>query len=202
MSIKKLVDHFNTRARPLKIQIIEVQRQVLRLINGHAIFYCPQKALSKPPVLGMLEQRERKQAYSSETGIDNYIHYRADLDEDLRRLVSCKELIHILDPACYLTNTETDVKSLIIDFASPSALRKTDTRQAQHDRLAVTLAASIFLPLEISKVLLPPYNKGLLSAERIAKSVCIPTNYVERVMSAEWPTFYADALSCAVEEFA
>lgn len=200
MSILSLVKHFDHVDRPLGIKIEDISKKILSLVSNHAIFYCDQPDRDGCELLGMFEQRERQGVFCDDPGINNYIHYKKNLSLPYRRLVMGKELIHVLDPDCYLTKTETDVKSLTVDFATPVSLRG-KFPHARHDYSAIILALGLFLPLSIRGKLLEDYNSEKLDSTIIANKISIPEAYVEVVMSENWPDFYMDTLKEAEEQF-
>lgn len=204
MSIKQLADFFDKPNRQLFIDIKSIGQKIVTILNGHDIYYCPQVSIEgeKAPLYGMLEQRSRPVAYSSDSGISNYVHYRSTLPMPLQRLVVCKELIHILDPDCFLTKTPTDVTSLVIDVSGPKDLRETESDQARHDRLAITMAVGILFPLSIREQFINAYKNKKISSAILAKKVGIPDRYIDRVMQDKWPDFYKQTLREATTEFA
>lgn len=204
MSIRMLVNHFDTPERKLFLDISAIAKKITRLLNGHTIYYCPQIEIegAKTPLYGMLEQRCRKMAYSADSGVDNYVHYRAGLPNKLKRLVLCKELIHILDPDCYLTNTPTDVTSLVVNVSRPKGMQEADAKQATHDRLAITMAVGILFPLSIRNQFIDDFKSGKISSSALAEAIGIPDQYVDSVMEESWPEFYSRTLDTAEMEFA
>lgn len=203
MSIRKLAEHFDKPNRQLCVNIRTIAKKITDLLSGHEIFYCPQEKIKeyKTPLYGMLEQRERVLAYSSDTGVDNYVHYDNCLPNELKRLVVCKELIHILDPDCYLTKTSTDVSSLVVNVSTPKGMQEGDANQAKHDRLAITMAVGILFPLSIRAQFLQDFNNKKITSSILANRIGIPYRYVDKVMEESWPDFYNSTLNEAEAQF-
>ncbi|MBS1056130.1 hypothetical protein [Gluconobacter kondonii] len=199
MPVRKLLKFFDSSDRDLRISIGEIEKKVLGLLHGHQISYCPMlDEGADNPILGMLEQQDCPTGWSGE-GVTNYVHFRASESPAMRRLIICKELTHILDPDCYLTNTETHVEDLIIDLAAPIGIRDAN-QHAAHDKRSLVLALSIFLPPSIRSILLPKFEDGTLTAEQISEDVEIPLDMVKYVMSSRWPDLYKYTLECIEED--
>jgi len=193
-SIKTLLSHFDTKGRSLYIDIDQIEEQVLILSPGHSVTYCthPDGTSNDASILGMLEQVEAPRAWGE--GVDNFVHYDGRLKTDYKRLVIAKELIHILDPNCYLTNTHTKVSELMGSLAAPSPIKEVGTHCFHDHNTAVILAVGIFLPLSLREELIEEYNSGSLSAETIVEDAQIPLGYVTAVMSSWWPTFFQEVI--------
>lgn len=189
-SIQDLLSHFDKKDRTLYIDIDEISDQVLRLSYGHSVIYC--KHDYEPDedcaILGMLEQVEAPRAWG--TGVDDFVHYDNRLNIDYKRLVIAKELIHILDPECYLTNTVTKVGELFESLSAPSPIKEAGAHCFHDYNTAVILAVGLFLPLSLREELIGPYESGSLTVAEIAADAKIPAAYVSSVMQPWWPKFF------------
>ncbi|KXV33097.1 hypothetical protein AD940_14225 [Gluconobacter thailandicus] len=137
----------------------------------------------------MLEQVEFKLPGDDDCRIYNYIHYRKDISEKHRRFVFCKELIHILDPACYRTNNDVDVEELTIGMTTSNPIEEASP-QAIHDRRSVVLAAAVFIPPSIREKLLPALETGEKTIQDISDFLKIPEEIVGSVFSKSWLTTF------------
>lgn len=189
--IKTLLSHFDTKGRSFYIDIYEIERQVLSLSTGHTVVYCPyvRNPDTDVAVLGMLEQVESPRAWGDD-GVENFVHYDDSLKTDYKRLVVAKELIHILDPRCYLTNTPIEVSDLMASLAVPSAVKELGTHSFHDLNTVVVLAVGLFIPLTLRAEMIDAFKRGALTVGMIAERVEIPPSYVVAVMSDWWPASF------------
>ncbi|MBS1041423.1 hypothetical protein JK203_11300 [Gluconobacter cerinus] len=205
-AIKVLLEHFNKPTGRLKTRLRDIADQILRLSPGHFITYREQPKDDSSLLLGMLEQIEDVVGW--EAGVHNIVHYCTSLDPYLRRLVICKELIHILDPECYLTKTPTEVDELMSILAEPTPIKEGSPHGDHDHRTAVVLATGVLFPLARREELMAAYTAGTLSAQKITDHVKIPRAYVDVVMAASWPAklewainkFETDVASIGLDE--
>jgi hypothetical protein len=113
------------------------------------------------------------------------IYYAKGLPLAWQRLVSCKELLHILDPTGARTATQEAVTRLTEKIVLPPDLQDaTDGYAASTDRVALLQATAILFPWAARELIVA--NGGLSRAE-IAKLVDLPERYVALVMDEQWP---------------
>lgn len=110
---------------------------------------------------------------------------------EMERLVSCKELLHILDPKKCRVDTAEKVYSFIAKIALRGDLVdpfSDDDDQA--DRVAVLEALAILFPLAARNELLPFYKAGELTLAQISEYAELPQSYVKIVLSDRWPKIH------------
>jgi hypothetical protein len=119
------------------------------------------------------------------------ITYSNQLDDKERRLVCCKELIHILDPDPVLTKTQAQVITLSDNMASRKLLKSNtgDALQAMLDKLAIWQAASILFPYTFWEDLMPKYKSGRVTSTDISDWLEIPEDFVVEMMKDAWVEF-------------
>jgi hypothetical protein len=108
-----------------------------------------------------------------------------------RRLVVCKELVHLFDKPVLTTNSRDEINALIDNLVEGFDLAKVSPGdwQAIKDKLALYQALAILFPHEAREELVPLYEKGQIDEAWIAEAFCIPYEYVEFLMSSKWDSF-------------
>lgn len=113
------------------------------------------------------------------------IYYAKSLTDDWRRLVSCKELLHILDPQGARAATQDAVMKLTEKIVLPPDLHDVkDGYATATDRVALLQATAVLFPLKARELIVA---NGSLSRPEVAKLVDVPERYVALVMSESWP---------------
>lgn len=120
------------------------------------------------------------------------IYYASDLGSDWKRLVCCKELLHILDKETYRVKTPAEVKRLVERIVLPTEFQDPikDGIGVITDRFAIYQAVAVLFPWATRELLLAPYKSQKLTVDDIAKMVDLPPRYVKLVMSDYWPDSY------------
>lgn len=112
----------------------------------------------------------------------------AKSNNELERLVSTKEMLHILDPAYALVANDAEIEGLMEKIILPPDMvdLATDGIHALTDRVAVAQALAVLFPLAARQALLQPYKDKKISLEAIADRAELPPRYVAAVMSDTW----------------
>ena len=110
------------------------------------------------------------------------------LSPDEKRLVQCKELVHVIDPNENQVNTLAQTDALIDKIILPPALvdAATDGDHAHSDRAAIHIALAILFPMAARNLYMGPYKNGAIDLKMIAEWVDLPLPYVKLVMSDHW----------------
>lgn len=123
-------------------------------------------------------------------GADDYkgvadIYYAESLTSDWRRLVCCKELLHILDPEGALAALPEAITRLTEKIVLPPDLQSSpdDGWATLNDRVAMLKATAILFPWRARELIL---KDGKLSQSEIAKLMGLPARYVALVMNEVW----------------
>lgn len=115
------------------------------------------------------------------------IYVAKSLPNQERRLVECKELLHILDPDWALVSKRSDIETLIEKIVIPPDLQDPfgDGEHANSDRIAMLHAVAVLFPWATRALLLPVVDK--IGIQRIADEIVdLPARYVATVMSDQW----------------
>jgi hypothetical protein len=139
---------------------------------------------------------ERDAVYGQDVRRLANIYYVKDDPTEWQRFVSCKELMHLLDPEGAQTGTLDEIDELAAKIGLPPELQDpmADGLQANTDRFAELRAAAVLLPLAAREILLPALHDGKITIADIAELADIPGKYAGLVMSSIWPRVH-DALS-------
>jgi hypothetical protein len=140
---------------------------------------------------------ERDGVYGSEIKRFANIYYVKDDSTEWQRFVSCKELMHLLDPEGAQTGTLDEIDELAERIGLPPELQNpmADGMQANTDRLAEFRAAAVLLPLAAREILLPALHNNKITISDIAELADIPGKYAGLVMSPIWPKVHEVLLS-------
>lgn len=130
------------------------------------------------------------------------IYVSEELDVNWRRLVVCKELLHVIDPEICRVADNADVKRLIERIILPSDLQDPmeDGHKVWTDRFATYEALAVLFPWATRDLLLPKFKEGKLSIADIAQLVGLPNRYVTMVMSEIWAEAYPFLIAEIEEE--
>jgi hypothetical protein len=110
-----------------------------------------------------------------------------------KRLVQCKELLHLLDDDAARVHDPDAVWNLIREVvATPDEnnLYGAGAGQGDDDRQTILNALAILFPWHVRELFLPGYQLGVIDAEYIAARVELPVDQVRLVMSNKWPEIY------------
>lgn len=116
------------------------------------------------------------------------VYYDQSQSGDWKRLVCCKELLHILDNDHCRTNTEDAIEHQIERMILPEEFQNfhSESLGVQTDRLTIYYAVAVLFPWAARNLLVEPYEKGRLTVADIARIADIPERYAMLVMNTEW----------------
>ncbi len=122
------------------------------------------------------------------------IYYDRNQQRRWRRVICCKELLHILDHSVSRTATRESCEKLIDDFVAivnDGASAYSDEKlHAWTDTLTLYYAVSVLFPAEVRDEIHPLFADGKLSISEIADKADLPEELVRLVMSDGWPGLY------------
>jgi len=179
-----IFEHFSCHTR-LPIRINAIRDHVLEESKAADVIAFHAADLDPNHIRGFLhffDERGRKVAH---------IIFARELGRDWRRLVCCKELIHILDDDKSTAQTREAVSSLIQQISVPLFLQPAlqsagATFSGVHDYIGELLALSILLPRDAYNLLKPLFDEGKIGSEDIAALAQIPETYVRFAMVDDW----------------
>ncbi len=110
---------------------------------------------------------------------------------EMERLVSCKELLHILDPKSCRASSPEAVHALINKIALRADLVEPFApNDHASDRVAVLEALAVLFPLAARNYLVPYYKADEISLAEIADRAELPESYVAYALSDAWPEIH------------
>lgn len=110
-----------------------------------------------------------------------------------KRLVACKELLHLLDPEDMRINTEEEFEKLISRMGLPPELQidvNADGRKTFMDRVGLYKALAVLFPYAARELFLPKFKENPDCYTDIAQVVDIPARFVFLVMQDAWPKLH------------
>ncbi len=178
----------------MPISVAEVAAQVRLRTRVETIAFIPTDT-NADIYAGHLHKHEYRPSPYSEMQVHCDIYYSDQLTEDEKRLVICKELLHILDSETLQVSSREDVAHQISHIVlNPKFQTHEEVMRAGvkvgWDRINGYCAAAMLFPFAARSVLLPRYKDGSLRLEEIVKLIRIPAMYAQFVMSDFWPSVY------------
>ena len=105
-------------------------------------------------------------------------------DERVRRLICCKEILHVFDDDDRTARSIEAVGSLIDQVLVPPS--SGITAAAMSDRSGMLQALMILLPREALTILKPAVEAGRMSVEDVARLADIPESYARLALAPFW----------------
>ena len=126
------------------------------------------------------------------------IYTAKDLSSGERRLIQCKELLHLLDPEW--ARVCDHIMDLIQEVvASPDNPESYDEDMDEgNDHRTIWSALAILFPWQVREIYLPGYRLNLITPEFIATQVDLSVQQVKLAMSENWPAIYAKMVDGAI----
>lgn len=119
------------------------------------------------------------------------IYYNRNSSKDWQRIVCCKELLHIMDPAAANSGTPEAIEKLAKEIGLPPEMQDpvTEGLGTNLDRLAEWRAVAILFPMTARNVL-RPFCPSSLKLPDIARQADIPSRYAGLAMHDIWDQVY------------
>lgn len=186
MSLQKLIRHFSA-IETLPIDVNDVATQVKALGIQDEIRFIPVE-MNTDVIRGNIHRYTLPALAYKEPCRCADIYYDGQQSDDWKRLVCCKELVHLFDPAGSTVKNKDDLRRQVEKIVLPSEFQDPvdDGLKVITDRLATYYAAAILLPLAARALLLPAIDDGKLTVEDVGRIADIPTRYAALVLSAGW----------------
>lgn len=195
MSVRNLIEHYANETR-LHVRVRNIRDHMIKTLDIKDRVLFVGVEIDVNVLRGFLHQYNEKEIKGSALRpmACADIHYDRRQPIEWQRLVCCKELLHLMDPAGYKTNTPEHVKEQIERIALPPGMEsiKTDGMRVWGDRLADLQAVALLFPMEARRVLVA--NADKIGPENIARLARLPEKYVRWVMSPQWDEMYPTIL--------
>lgn len=191
MSRCRLIETFENET-VLPIDLNKVRKWLLRERIQEEINFVPTQ-LDPPDVIrGFVHRYKAHQGgWSLEKGRASDIYYDTRQLPEWQNLVCAKELLHILDGACISDAKKFEALTQRLSLPDDVQHLLDDPDFAFVDRVGTVPACALLLPMATRELLLPAYEKGVVTAADIARQAVMPVEHVRTVMSDVWPQAYA-----------
>jgi hypothetical protein len=189
-NIYKLIDHFSSFT-VLPVDPDDVRDQIISYGIKDEIEFVG-VTLDTRIIYGAFHQHIRRDGVYAEPVICADIYYDTSLTRDWRRLVCCKELLHILDHSVSKTASKMECENLVThlaDFTLESPFSR-EKLQAWTDELMMFHAAAVLFPWDARESLYRDYCQDNTRLDEIIKAVDLPESVVRLVLSEGWPNLY------------
>lgn len=192
MSVAALIRKFSHR-ESVPIQVDEVERELRDRGVKDEIYYWSAE-LDDKHLKGQLVQYE---PWEYPTGVSEVycadIYYANTLSDDWQRLVTCKELLHIIDGDAMRADKPEIVQQLLERIALSPELQDplTDGMPTASDRFGIYQALAVLFPWATRQLLAAKFAAGNITIAEIARMVDLPPKYVALVMHKSWEEAHA-----------
>lgn len=190
-NIHKLIDFFSSFT-VLPVNPDDVRDQILSYGIKDEIEFVGVD-LGQRVMLGAFHQYVDKSVVYGDPILRVDIYYDRALSREWKRVVCCKELLHILDHSTSKAATRSDCENLVAGMASmkmdgPFSAEKA---QAWSDQLMLFYAMAVLFPWDARNVIYEDYRRDPSKLGAIAKAADLPEIVVTFVLSDNWPKLYA-----------
>ena len=185
MTLAKLIGAFESFTI-LPIEIPDVREQLVSFGFQDCIVFM-EGDFDPSQLRGVFYQFTHRLGVYGETERCTLILYSAHLSPEWKRVVCCKELIHVLDGIAARTNTPDEVTALVEKLLGPLSNEDFGLAdfQASKDKLALYQALAVLFPDDARAEILQMEPRP--SHAEVAEWVCLPRQLVALVLSEAWP---------------
>jgi hypothetical protein len=193
MSLTELIDFFEGKTK-VPILIADVQAFVMDRVNVARLQFIDVD-LDTRDSRGFLHSYQARRSPYSELEICCDIHLPTSLPSVERRVVACKEIIHLLDPQFMRMSDEQQVSHLISRVTSrrrpqPTVQDRLQDVRVRWDFLNEHVPGAVLFPMAIRSVWIEQYKRGDLTSREIADTLQVPESLALFVLDDQWPELY------------
>ena len=187
MTIAKLIEKFS-RLAVLPVDVNAVLAEIRAMGHQDCVEFIGVD-IDADVMLGKIKVFHVRNGVYSDPERHANIYYHRGLEPFWQRMICCKELTHLLDPADTHTNNIGDIDQLAERIGLPPEMQDPleDGPETNRDRLAEWRAAALLLPMAARELLMPAYREGKINTADVARLADIPSKYAAFVMSDNWP---------------
>ena len=190
-NIHKLIDFFSSFT-VLPVDPDDVRDQILTYgIKDNIAFVGVH--LDARVIYGAFHQYIDRTSVYGDPVINVDIYWDRSLTRDWKRLVCCKELLHLLDHSVSKAATKLECENLLRHLADPELLNapfSEDKLQAWNDELMLFYAMAVLVPWDARESLYADYCEDNSRLGEIAKRIDLPESVVKIILSERWPPLY------------
>jgi hypothetical protein len=183
MLIDELFEKFDTYEK-LWIGINDIRDQIVDLkvqdeINFHFV------TMDEDAVRGFLHQHTIRENLYAEPKLVSDIYIANSLDENWRRLVAAKELLHILDTNVTRAESNEAVEKLLDNLSLPPEVRQ-HTNSYFNDQARLISALAILVPKECRVILRRLSSEGIIGASDVSRMAKIPNRFGQMILDDDF----------------
>lgn len=187
MSIEKLIMEFALREKvPVEVDDVVAHLKNDLGVEDDILFF--DVDIDTDVLKGEIEHWEHPATDAGPIRRVAHINTAKTLTLPEKRLVQCKEVLHVLDPNHWHTNTFEAAAELMEKIVIPDELQDhaNDGIQALSDRIRIWHALAVLFPMAARDLFMTPFREGKISIGFIADMVELPEKYVVLVMNDHW----------------
>lgn len=188
MSILRLVQHFDSLGE-VPAKLTSILQKVQEFVQDDIIHV---NEVDEPfKELRAIYTKDRVPPHNGSAIVDTVHHriaYSKHMPSEWKRLVVCKELMHVLDPEPFCTTTREQVVALASDLmpgGRHGAIR-TNPR-AFIEALAEFRAVALLFPYGLWENAVEMLKQNNLDIGKLTSELELPPEYVSLALSATWP---------------
>jgi hypothetical protein len=188
-TIHRLIEHFSTYT-VVPIDPDEVRDKIISFGVKDEIEFVGVN-LDTRIIYGAYHQYIRRSGVYTDPLVCADIYYDLSLTRDWRRLVCCKELLHLLNHSSSKTASLPECEALLGHLSEPNLLPFSEEKlQAYNDTTMMLYAIAILFPWDAREVLKEDWNADPTRIDEIVRRIDLPPSVVRLVLSDRWPRHY------------
>jgi len=119
---------------------------------------------------------------------EHLIAYSTQLTPEMQRLVVCKEILHVFEPATVQTNDSEKVLALAQALLPEEGAEPgIGAAAALADNISKWNALTVLFPYGYWEVCAKAFNEGTMTLAEISDSLELPSSYVAVTLKGNWP---------------
>lgn len=188
MSLRKLVDKI-AAVDQLPVEIEDVRDELIRLGFQDKIIFSDED-MDPAKLRGILYKFIQRPAVYGDPEMVSMIVYSSRLSIDWQRVVSGKELVHIMDKPSESAKTEEEVQAFLDKLLGPLSTEDFGLADlmAATDKLAVYQCLPLLFPQAARDQAVALFKSGEKTLPQIADWAVLPPNFIELMLGDGWPS--------------
>jgi hypothetical protein len=196
MSLRKLYERFQG-VSDLPIEIADIRDAVIQLgVQDRIIFRG--ESLDPGELCGIFYQYITRPGVYADPVLTTIIVYPESAEPAVQRMISAKELIHMMDSALERVETQEGLTELVDKLLGPLSTEDFGLADyvAAQDKMAIYRCIPLLFPSAARAVASQLLKEGAVTIAQIAEWACLPDQIVTFVMADGWPELEKSILDC------